>query len=211
VALLYRALAIGAMGVIAPTTAVLAVAIPVVASMLMGQRTGARALAGIALALVAIVLVSQSGGSEAARRSPGSRLLPAGVGLALLSGVAIGLFFLSLAQTAAGAGMWPLVSARVVSVTLFAGMAVWGARQLRLSPPLLTMVVCGGALDMLANALYLVASRSGPLSTVVTLSSLYPASTVALARIVLGERLNGWQMTGIGCALGAIVLIVGTG
>jgi drug/metabolite transporter (DMT)-like permease len=64
---------------------------------------------------------------------------------------------------------------------------------------------------MVANALYLLAARLGPLSIVVTLSSLYPASTVLLARIGLGERLHLWQVTGVVCALAAIVLIVGGG
>ena len=69
----------------------------------------------------------------------------------------------------------------------------------------------GGIIEMPANALYMVAAQQGPLSTVVTLSSLYPASTVLLARLILGERLNGWQITGVGCALAAVVLIVGGG
>jgi drug/metabolite transporter (DMT)-like permease len=68
-------------------------------------------------------------------------------------------------------------------------------------------MVCG-IIDMAANALYLLAARQGPLSIVVTLSSLYPASTVLLARVVLGERLNLWQISGVGCALAAVVLIV---
>ena len=67
----------------------------------------------------------------------------------------------------------------------------------------------GGALDMVANALYLIASHRGTLSIVVTLVSLYPASTVILARVVLGERLSGWQHAGIVCALVAVVVIVG--
>ena len=69
----------------------------------------------------------------------------------------------------------------------------------------------GGALDMVANALYLLATRRGTLSIVVTLVSLYPASTVVLARIVLGERLSRWQHAGIACALVAVGVIVGTG
>jgi drug/metabolite transporter (DMT)-like permease len=73
------------------------------------------------------------------------------------------------------------------------------------------LVIACGLVDMLANALYLLAARQGPLSIVVTLSSLYPASTVLLARVVLGERLNLWQITGVGCALAAVVLIVGGG
>jgi drug/metabolite transporter (DMT)-like permease len=71
-------------------------------------------------------------------------------------------------------------------------------------------ILCG-VIDMLANALYLLAAREGPLSVVVTLSSLYPASTVLLARVVLGERLNLWQVSGVGCALTAVVLIVSGG
>ena len=55
---------------------------------------------------------------------------------------------------------------------------------------------------------YLLTAQVGPLSPVVTLSSLYPAGTVLLARVVLGERLNGWQTTGVASALVAVVLIV---
>jgi uncharacterized membrane protein len=67
----------------------------------------------------------------------------------------------------------------------------------------------GGVIDMLANALYLLATHSGPLSVVVTLTSLYPATTVVLALAVLGERLSGRQGAGIVCALIAVLLIVG--
>ena len=66
-----------------------------------------------------------------------------------------------------------------------------------------------GALDMVANAFYLVAVRQGQLGLVATLASLYPASTVLLARFVLGERLGIWQQLGVGGAVAAIVLIVG--
>jgi drug/metabolite transporter (DMT)-like permease len=71
------------------------------------------------------------------------------------------------------------------------------------------IAVAAGAIDVCANALYLLATRYGPLSVVVTLSSLYPASTVVLARMILGERLNAWQAVGLACALTAIALIVG--
>jgi len=60
VALLYRALAVGVMAVVAPTTAVCAVIIPVVAAVALGDRPGSVTIGGIALAIVAIALVSQS-------------------------------------------------------------------------------------------------------------------------------------------------------
>jgi drug/metabolite transporter (DMT)-like permease len=213
VALLYRALAIGTMAVVAPTTAVCAVTIPVVVSMLLGERLVPLALAGIALGILAIVLVSQQQAPpDSGRRetAPPYRRT-SGVGTALVSGVAIGFFFLSLAQTGSDAGMWPLLVARLVSVALFGLVAIVGRHSLRMPGKVAALVVVAGTVDMLANALYLLAVRQGPLSIVVTLSSLYPASTVLLARIVLRERLSRWQITGVGCALAAVVLIVNGG
>ena len=68
--------------------------------------------------------------------------------------------------------------------------------------------VVSGTVDMLANAFYLAAAWQGPLSVVVTLSSLYPASTVLLARFVLHERLSARQWIGVACALVAVTVIV---
>jgi drug/metabolite transporter (DMT)-like permease len=211
VALLYRALAIGRMAVVAPTTAVCAVTVPVLASIGLGERPGPLAAAGILLGLGAIVLVSQQTAAETGSPEPRpAGGLPPGVGMALVSGVAIGLFFLSLAQTRAEAGMWPILASRTTSVILFGLAAAAGRRSLRM-PGVLRLTLACGVIDMSANALYLVAAREGPLSVVVTLSSLYPASTVLLARAVLGERLNPRQVAGVGCALAAIVLIVSGG
>jgi uncharacterized membrane protein len=209
VALLYRALATGSMAVVAPITAVCAVIVPVAASIALGERPGAGSLGGIALALVAIVLVSQ-------QRTPNvdghaaKRMDPRSGATALASGVAIGLFFLTLAQTSATAGMWPLVAARGMSFFLFAAVALIIRRSLYMPAAVAATAITGGVLDMSANLLYLLATRHGPLSVVVTLSSLYPASTVLLARTVLGERLNATQTVGVVCAVAAILLIVGT-
>lgn len=207
VALLYRALAVGRMAVVAPTTAVCAVMLPVVVDVLRGERLGPLTMLGIALAIVAIVLVSREGAATSVPERTGG--LPPGVGLALPAGVAIGLFYLALAETDAGAGMWPLVAARAVSVSFFGVLALAFARPLRMAAPVAGIAVAAGAIDMSANALYLLAVRYGPLAVAVTLSSLYPAVTVMLARVVLGERLNGWQVAGLACTLLAVALIVG--
>ena len=204
VALLYRALATGTMSIVAPTTAVTAVALPVVTSIALGERPGGLAVVGILVGILAIVLVSRQTGTTPAAQS-------SGVGPALSAGVAIGIFLLALAQTRREAGMWPLLSDRIASVTFFAIVMAVGQHAPRLPLRLAALAIGGGALDMTANALYLVAVRIGPLSPVVTLSSLYPASTVLLARAVLGERLSAWQTAGVVSALLAVVLIVGGG
>jgi drug/metabolite transporter (DMT)-like permease len=205
VGLLYYALATGTMSVVAPTTAVAAVAIPVITSIALGERPGSLAVAGIALGIAAIMLVSRQT-PTAAESTRSSGLRPA-----LLSGVAIGVFLIALAQTRPASGLWPLLMARAASVSLFAVIAIAQRRSLRMPLGLFGLALAGGAVDMLANTLYMLAAQIGPLSPVVTLASLYPASTVLLARAVLGERLNAWQTAGVAAALVAVVLIVRSG
>jgi drug/metabolite transporter (DMT)-like permease len=213
VALLYRALAIGTMAVVAPTTAVCAVAIPVLVAVVLGERPAPLAVAGIVLGIISIILVSQQQAAPGSGESQGAHRgrLPPGVPTAFASGVAIGFFYLSLARSRPEAGMWPLLMARVVSVLLFATLAIATRASFRMTRSVVALVFTAGAIDMLANALYLLASRQGQLSVVVTLSSLYPASTVLLARIILRERLSTWQVTGVVCALAAVTLIVSGG
>jgi drug/metabolite transporter (DMT)-like permease len=209
VALLYRALAVGTMAVVAPITAVISAIIPVLFGFAIGERVGWLTATGILLALIAIVLVSQQPAAPENRAIRTGRF-PPGVLLALLSGVAIGIFLLSLARTTSASGMWPLITARLTSVTLFAAAAVVTGKTLRMPRPAIITASTGGALDMLANVLMMLAARVGPLSIVVTLVSLYPAATVVLARFVLGERLSAVQSAGVVCALVAVILIVGT-
>ena len=211
-ALLYRALAIGTIGVVAPTTSVCAVGIPVLAGLALGDRPGAQVGAGIALAIVAIVLLGQeSTHPEHPAPKPMQAGLPAGMWHALGSGVAIGLFFLLLARASPDAGLWPLVAARVAGIPFFAAIVLARGASFGMPRPILWLVIGGGALDMLANVLYLLATRYGDLSVAVTLVSLYPASTVLLARVVLRERLSRLQVIGMVGALVAVLLIVGGG
>jgi uncharacterized membrane protein len=206
VAMLYRALSIGTMSMVAPIAAVCAAAVPVFVALALGERPGWLASAGIVLTAVAITLLSR--GASEDRLTLGTRWAKTSVGLALISGVAVGVFFLCLAQTSDGAGIWPLIVGRSVSVPLFAVMAMTSRKSVRLEFSVARTAVGCGTVDMLANALYLIATRNGPLSLVATLASLYPASTVLLARFTLGERLTRSQALGVACALVAVVLIV---
>ena len=201
-ALLYRGLAVGVMSVVAPVTAVSAVIIPVFVGLALGERPAGLAVVGVVLAVVAIVLISQSGVVEEGKSAT------TGLATAVASGIAIGIFLVCLERTGPAAGLWPLVPARVVSVSFFVLAGLIARQKLLPRRESWSIVVGGGTLDMVANILYLLAVRQGPLSIVATLTSLYPACTILLARIVLRERLRLVQQAGVACAVLAIVLIV---
>lgn len=204
--LLYRGLAGGTMSVVAPITAVCAAAVPVGAGLAMGERPSALALTGVVVALLAIVLVSREEAPAGAPRGP----VTAAVRTALLAGVAFGLFFVLLERTGDEAGLWPLVTARGGSIALLAAIGQVAGEPLRVPRAALGGVLAAGILDMTANVLYLLAVREGLLSLVAVLSSLYPASTVLLATVVLRERLHPVQRTGLAAAAAAVALIAAT-
>jgi drug/metabolite transporter (DMT)-like permease len=200
--LLYRAMATGVMSVVAPVTSLCAAAVPVLAGLVLGERIGPAAAVGIALALVAVVLVASEGGLRALRS-----VRPDVLGLPLLSGVGFGLFFVLLHRTGPGAGLWPLVAARLVA-TLFVGAVLLARREpVRYPRPALLPLALAGLGDMGGNALFLLASHHGELAVTAVLASLYPASTVLLAQLVLRERLARSQAAGLATAAAAVVLI----
>jgi len=207
--LLYRGLSLGVMSVVAPVTAVLSAVVPVAAGLLAGERPSALALAGVPLALVAIALLAREphDTDERTHGMPRHELA-----IALGAGFAFGLFFVGLDATGDDAGLWPIVAGRTASVAMFvlvAALAVStrppaGAARAGSTPGLL--VGCG-VLDAGANALFLVATQHGLLTLVAVLGALYPASTLLLARLVLGERLGAGQRAGVALAGAAVVLV----
>jgi drug/metabolite transporter (DMT)-like permease len=206
VALFYWGLAIGAMSVVAPIAALLSASVPVVFGLTSGERPEPAALVGIALALGAIVLVSQEEpGAHHAQRTD-RRWLP--IAVAVTAGVAFGFFFVLIGKAGDDVGIWPLVGARIASVTLFVLLGAVGVTSsaVPLRREALPVVVCG-LLDAGANVFLLLALDRGLLSVVAVLTALYPAGTVLLARYVLGERLSRLQRAGLGVAGVAAVLI----
>ena len=204
VALLYYGLATGTASVVAPVTAVCAIVIPVATGLALGERPGVLALWGIAFAALAVALLSAGGPAAATPRPPARG---GGVPVAIVAGILIGLFLVCLGRTREGSGMWPLVVARAVSSGGMFVLAVLRRTPLVPPRPALYPTVGAGILDVAANALYLLAVQAGSLGIVATLASLYPASTVTLARLVLRERLAPVQKLGLAVALLAIVMI----
>src|SRR5262245_28391482 len=205
VALFYRGLSVGTMSIVAPVAALLSAAVPVLWGLAAGERPSPTALVGIAVALGAIALVSREPGAAGAGRE-GRHWLP--LALAVGAGVGFGLYFVTIGHAGTGVGVWPLVAARVASVSLFATL---GAVRVT-SPPAppgsaAGPILAAGLLDAGANVCFLVALHHGLMSVVAVLAALYPAGTVLLARYVLGERLSPLQRAGLGLAAVAAVLI----
>ncbi|GAA4578291.1 hypothetical protein GCM10023194_00810 [Planotetraspora phitsanulokensis] len=201
IVMFYRGLATGVMSVVAPTTATASMAVPVIFGLITGERPSSLALVGVVLGLFAVTLVSRSPNDPAHGSRIGSILN------ALASGAGFGGFFILLKLAPEDSGVWPLLGARIASIALVALLAVATRRSLRPIPGTLRVTFAAGLLDMAANVLYLLAAQRGLLSLIAVLVSLYPASTLLLARYVLGERLSPVQITGVGFALGAIALI----
>jgi drug/metabolite transporter (DMT)-like permease len=122
-------------------------------------------------------------------------------------GCFFGLFFLLLDGVDGAAGLWPVVSSRAVATVLLVGVAVGLRAPLLRTRASLGLAVGAGVLDAAANALFLLAVDRGLLSVVAVVVSLYPAATVLLARVVLGERMSGLQMGGLGAAVVAVSLL----
>jgi len=197
ITMLYRGLAIGRMGIVAPVTGVLAAVIPVVAGFLTQGVPPPLVLAGIVLAVVAVVLVSrvadESGGRD-------------GLTEALVGGTAIGLFGVAIAQLSPGDLFADLTTIRVVQGALVVLIVIATRAAWRPGGLILPLVLIG-LLDTVGNALYLAAVQTGQLAIASVLSAMYLVATVILAAAVLREPITRDHTVGIALATAAIALI----
>ena len=203
-ALLYRAIAIGPASVASPIFCIVGLALPLVVGIVFGERPQPIAMLGLALTPVSIILLTRETRADAARGIASARrvLVPS-----LLAGSVIGFFLVFMARIQAGASLWPVVTARGCGLI---GAALWVAtRREPFVPPsgARLIALAAGALDSIANVLYVTSTQRGMMSLSAALVSLAPATTVLLARVVLRERWNPFQSIGLGLALAAGVLI----
>jgi uncharacterized membrane protein len=195
---LYRGLAIGRMGIVAPVTGVVAAIIPVSVGIVGEGLPTPLVLVGIGLAIVAVVLVSRvddAGGG------------PSGLGLALVAGVALGSFSVLVAQLGEGHTFGPLALIRASEAVLIVIVVLVTRSAWRPPRPLLPAISAVGVLDMTGNAAFILAVQAGALAIAAVLSSLYPVTTVILATVFLRERVTRDHLVGIGLAAAAIACI----
>ena len=203
-ALFYRALALGAMGLTAALTGLLTALVPVLYSLVQDGLPTLPGILGLAMGLAAIWLITHAPSGDDAAGRQGTP------GLALLLGGLAGLGFgaqLVLFKLAAGGGiLWIMTSARGAGVTAML-LVILFARPARPWRGFWRYGVLAGAFDTVGNLLYIQTTRFGRLDVAAMICSLYPAGTILLAALVLRERPTLRQFAGIALALAAVVLL----
>ena len=200
-ALLYRGLSVGRMGVVAPVAAVITAAEPVAYGFATQGLPSVLAIGGIVAAVVSVVLVSRSADAADGR--------PTGLWYGIAAGIVFGLFTIGAAQLADHLIITPVVVIRVASVLVIASWILLRREAWRVPRSLWPALAGVGVLDMSATAAYIAAISVGPLSIAAILASLYPVVTTILAALVLRERVTPVHAAGILAAGVAVALIAG--
>lgn len=195
---LYTALSHGRMSIVAPLSAVISALLPVGVGFVTEGLPRATTIAGCGLALFAVWLLTRTTSHEPVDMQE--------ITLSVIAGTGFGLFFILMGHTQSSSVMWPLLAARVASVSIFLVAAILRGQQSAPAARRLPPIVAAGLLDAGGNAFFVLAARIGRVDISAVLSSLYPAATVLLAAGLLQERLRPSQWAGIGVAIAALIL-----
>jgi len=210
-AIFYRALAMGAMGLTAALTGLLTALIPVLFSLAHEGFPAPRIGVGLALGLAAIWLITHTPARKLGLKSSAEPAVRAATPkAALLLGALAGVGFgaqLILFKMASGGGiLWVVTSARaagllalVIVLAVLPPKAPWRGFWLT--------GIAAGLLDTMGNLFYMQATRVGRLDVAAIVCSMYPAGTILLAAIVLREWPTVRQFLGIALALAAVALL----
>ena len=202
-AFLYRGLAAGRMGVVAPVSGVGAAVLPVAVALLTGERPGALVWVGIAAALPGIWLVSRE---PTGPEGPGR--LADGLVDGVLAGMGFGLLFAAIGQVPEVAGYWPLaVTQSVALVSVMVTASLLGDSWRPRTPLEVGGGVVAGAMATVAALCFLLATQTGLMTVAAVLTALYPAVTVLLAALLLRERMQAGQAVGLALCMLCVALV----
>ncbi|MFN2611919.1 MAG: EamA family transporter, partial [Solirubrobacterales bacterium] len=197
----YAGMATGTISVVSPIAA-LGVIVPVVVGLARGEDPAPLQLGGAAVATAAVVLVSYEE-SNADKRSASLRPIL----LALVAALGFGCFFVAVDATAGHDAAWTIVGVRMGGVLVAVGAVIGTRPSFSLAAGAVWAILAIGFFDVLANSLYAVATTKGLLPVVAVGGSIYPAVTILLAYLVIGERLGTIRRAGVALALTGIVMI----
>ena len=210
----YIALSRGAMGASAAVSGLLAAAIPAALTLWQAGSPGLGPLLGFAMAAIAIWLIA-TGPTAASADNSATAASRQTMALAILAGLGFGFYFIALKMASPAGIIWPMVSARIGSLCvcslMFLAVLLRSGRNTGARPSLnrtaIAWALGTALLDTSGNLLFVAATRAGRLDVAAVLASLYPASTILLAALALGEWPTRRQAMGMAAAALAVVLI----
>ncbi len=208
--LFYEALSRGAFGPVASITSVVSSAVPITVGVLLGERPSPIVFGGVMVAVIAIWLIAGERRGADDQTNRGASVLAVG------AGAFFGGYFVLLSRAGGESGLWPLVAGRsAASIAVAFTIVVLRKRRAQTNwipaPRATRLAAIAGVLDASANALYFLASRHGLLSVVAVIASMYPASTILLARLSLREKVNHRRLAGMAVGLVAVTVIAKAG
>ena len=127
--------------------------------------------------------------------------------MSLTAGLFVAVFFLGLERAPEDSGLWPLITSRAVACTVMVLAAVASRVVARPGPTVVKLSLGSATFDVVATASFLFATRAGLLAIVAVITALYPAGTILMARVVLGERMQAIQKAGLAVAACSVVLL----
>jgi drug/metabolite transporter (DMT)-like permease len=204
-ALFYRALAMGAMGLTAVLTGLLTALVPVLFSLVRDGLPTLLTALGLATGLAAIWLITHSPTATDTQEGQASTP-PAALLLAAIAGLGFGTQLILFKLAGEGSILWVMTSSRAAGV---ASMLL----LLLIMPPKVPwrgfwfFGILAGSLDTIGNLFYIQTTRLGRLDVAAVVCSLYPAGTILLAALVLREWPTHRQWAGIALALAAVALL----
>ncbi|GAB3536382.1 DMT family transporter [Arthrobacter tecti] len=199
-ALIYQGIARHGATSVAPTSGIVAIAVPVAAGILGGDTLSTLQILGLAAAVPAIWLVSGEGGQQ--QHESRGVLLGAG------AGAGFGTQFACLGQTSPEGGLVPLAVSQGVSVLVLMAVVLTTVRPLRRPPQAAKVAAMAAGLAAgAATASFQTALRTGDLTVVAVITSLYSAVTVMVAAIAARRWWSRRQGVGLALSAAALVLI----
>ncbi len=222
---LYRGYAEARMGIVAPSSAVLAAAVPVLVDLARGVRPGTLATVGVLVGLAAIALTGYVPGGGGSVRL--------GVIFGAGSGLGFGAAFTIMGEASAAAGLTPIVTQRAAGVVMLSMLGLVMRRPTAPAPalapgpapalaprparlpapfftprgPTLAWTLAAGTFDICAIGALQLALRDGDSGIVSVAASQFGTAAVLLSVAFNGERMRWWQALGVACsALGVALL-----
>jgi drug/metabolite transporter (DMT)-like permease len=202
----YRALELGPVAVVSPIGAAYAVVGVLLAVAFLNERPGTAALIGAAVTVAGVMLVS----TDLRAFRAGVRGMSGGVPWALGSAVAFGIAGFVLGYLSQRAG-WIVAfwGSRIAQVACYVPLAfIARGRRPRIRDRRgVAIALLAGTVDLIGVIGLTVGAARGYISVTIAASAVFPLVAVALAFVILRERLVPNQFVGIGLVMAGLLML----